>query len=142
MALQMQRIQVWTGEIPDEPGAAAVKLEMLARAGTDLEFIFTRPHRDKPNCSSIFLAPITTPLQIEAAHQAGLEPARDIAMLRLEGDNRRGVGYDIMSRLAVAGLNLRGISISSLGSRFSAYLAFDHADAVAMAIQVLAGLED
>ena len=68
----------------------------------------------------------------------GLAPAVDIAMLCVEGDNRGGIGYKIMSQLAVAGINLRGLSISALGDRFAAYLAFDNADVATLAIQVLA----
>jgi hypothetical protein len=140
MTLKMHKVQVWSGEIPDRPGAAAGKLELLARAGADLEFIFTRPVPAKPQYSTIFLAPITGPEQTQAAQEVGLAPARDIAMLCVEGQNRAGIGYEIMSRLAVAGINLRGLSISSLGERFAAYLAFDNQDTATQAVQVLATL--
>jgi hypothetical protein len=140
MVLQMHRVQVWTGEIPDRPGAAAAKLEVLAQAGADLEFVFTRPVRDKPENSAIFLAPIQGAEQQRAAERAGLAPARDIAMLCVEGENRSGIGYALMSRLAIAGLDLRGLSISAVGDRFAAYLAFDNADVATQAVQVLATL--
>jgi hypothetical protein len=140
MALAIRRIQVWSGEIPDRPGAAAAKLEHLARAGVDLEFVFTRPHRSQADCTVLFLAPITGAEQIKAARAAGLGPALDEAMLCVEGDNRAGIGYEIMSRLAVAGINLRGSSISALGGRFSAYLAFESADVATMALQILVTL--
>jgi hypothetical protein len=140
MALQMHKVQVWSGEIPDRPGAAAAKLEILAHAGADLEFVFTRPIPDKKDNVRIFLAPLRGNDQIEAAQMAGLAPARDIAMLCVEGDNRSAIGYDIMSRLAIAGINLRGLSISAVGHRFAAYLALDGEDAVAQAVQLLAGL--
>ncbi len=140
MGLEIRRIQVWSGEIPDRPGAAAAKLELLAQAGTDLEFVFTRPHRNKPETSVLFIAPITNPDHVKAARSTGLGPALDVAMLCVQGDNRPGIGYDIMSRLAVAGINLRGISIAALGGRFNAYLAFDNADIATMALQILATL--
>lgn len=140
MAFHMHRVQVWSGPIPDRPGAAAAKLELLARAGADLEFVFTRPLRGDSETSVIFLAPIQGPEQIEAARGAGLEPARDIAMLCVEGCNRQGIGYELMSRLAVAGINLRGLSVSTVNQQFAAYLAFDHADDATMAIQLLASL--
>ena len=125
---------------PRPSRAAAAKLEQLARAGADLEFVFTRPHRSKADTSILFIAPITSPEQIKVAREGGLGPALDVAMLCVEGENRPGIGYDIMSRLAVAGINLRGISISALGGRFSAYLAFDNADVATMALQILATL--
>jgi hypothetical protein len=134
----MHKVQVWSAEIPDRPGAAAAKLELLARAGADLEFVFTRPLPHNPDNVALFLAPLSGPEQLEAAKMAGLAPARDIVMLCLEGDNRSGIGYEMMSRLAIAGINLRGLSVSAVGERFAAFLAFDNADTVTQAVQVLA----
>ena len=141
MGLRMHKVQVWSGEIPDRPGAAVATLERLARAGADLEFVFTRPHPKEADASIIFLAPVTGPEQIEAARAGGLAPALDVAMLCVEGENRPGIGSELMSRLAVAGLNLCGLSVSAVGDRFAAYLAFDSPDTATLAIQVLATLE-
>ena len=62
-------------------------------------------------------------------------------MLCVEGDTRPGVSYDIMSKLAIAGINLRGLSVSNIGKRFAAYLAFDNIDTLTMAIQILATMD-
>lgn len=140
MGLQIRKVQVWSGEISDRTGAAAAKLERLAQAGADLEFVFTRPHPNKSQAGIFFLAPISGPAQIEAARAAGLGPALDVAMLCVEGPNRPGMAFDIMSHLAVAGINLAGISISTLGERFVAYLAFDNSDQATQAVQILATL--
>ena len=140
MALQIRKVQVWSGEIADRPGAAAATLELLVQAGADLEFVFTRVHPTKPGYSSIFLAPISGPEQMQAARAAKLGPALDVSMLCVEGDNEPGVSFRIMSHLAVAGINLQGVSVNSLGKRFAAYLAFDKADTAAMALQILAAV--
>jgi hypothetical protein len=141
MALKMHRIQVWSSEMDDRPGAAAAKLELLARADVNLEFVFTRPILGKPLSVAIFLAPIVGPDQAQAAQLAGLAPARDLCMLCVEGRNRTGIGFDIMSHLAIAGINLRGLSISAVADQFAAYLALDSADSVTQAVQVLANLD-
>jgi hypothetical protein len=141
MALEIHRVQVWSGELPDRPGAAAAKLERLARAGADLDFVFTRPHPTKGDHGVLFLAPIRGSEQTQAARDAELGPALDVTMLCVHGDNRPGIGYEIMSRLAVAGINLRGLSISLVDGRFAAYLLLDDADAATLAVQVLATLE-
>ena len=141
MALSIRRIQVWSGEITDRPGAAAAKLEFLSRAGAELEFVFTRPNPNKPDTSVIFLAPISGAEQIQAARAAKLGPALDVAMLVVEGDQRPGICYELMSHLAIANINLRGISISSIGRRFAAYLAFDSIDIATMAVQVLVTID-
>ncbi len=140
MPFRMHKVQVWSAEIPDRPGAAAAKLELLARSGADLEFIFTRPLLGKPESTAIFLAPITGPEQVEAAQMAGLAPARDMTMLCVDGDNKPGLGYQLMYQLAVAGVNVRGLSISSVGDRFAAYIALDSPDAATQAIQLLANV--
>lgn len=142
MALKMNRIQVWTCEIPDRPGTAAGKLALLNRAGAELAFILTRPVTGHPDVTALFVAPIQGAEQIEAAEKAGLEPSRKLAMLCVEGRNRSGISYDIMSRIAVAGINLRGISISAIGDQFIAYLAVDDLDTVTQVIQILVGLDD
>ncbi len=141
MPLQIRRIQAWCGEIPDRPGAAAAKLAYLNDAGADLEFIFTRPNPQKPDTSVLFLAPIAGAEQMQAARTAGLGPALDVAMLCVEGATRPGISYDIMSRLAIAGINLRGIAVSNVGKRFAAYLAFDSIDTMTLAIQILATID-
>ncbi len=142
MALTIRRIQVWCGEIPDRPGAAAGKLAHLAHAGADLEFVFTRPHPHRPGVSILFLAPIAGNEQMAAARRAELGPALDVFMLCVEGRNRPGISYDVMTNLAIAGLNLKGISISAVQDRFVAYLAFENLDVVTQAIQVLSTIDE
>src|SRR5438093_11929692 len=93
MSLQIRKVQAWAGEMPDRPGAAAASLERLARAGADLEFVFTRPNPNKAETMIIFIAPIAGPEQIQAARASGLGPALDVAMLSVEGVNRPGIGY-------------------------------------------------
>ncbi len=141
MGLSIRKVQVWTGEIHDRPGAAAATLEHLARSGADLEFVFTRASASKPDTTMIFLAPIAGEEQTFAAKRTGLAPASEVTMLCVEGNNRAGIGYAIMSRLAVAGINLRGLSISAVNERFAAYLAFDNQDTATMAVQILATID-
>ena len=99
-----------------------------------------RPHPTRSDLGILFLGPLQGAEQTEAAAEVGLAPARDISMLCVEGDNRPGIGYQVMHLLAVAGINLRGLAISSVGDRMAAYLAFDSADNAALAIQLLATL--
>lgn len=141
MALQVRRIQVWCGEIANCDGAAAAKLAYLKNAGAELQFVFTRPNPLKPDTSVLFVAPITGPEQMDAARNGGLGPALDVAMLCVEGEPSPNRGYDLMSRLAIAGVNLRGLSVSSTDQRFAAYLAFDSVETLTVALQILATLD-
>ena len=140
MGFRVHKVQVWSGEISDRPGAAAAKLEVVARAGANLEYIFTRPNPREPDGGVLYVAPINGPEQTQAARAAGLSPASEVAMLCVEGQDRVGLGFEIMRHLAVAGINLRGLSFSSVAERFAAYLAFDNHDAATQAVRVLAEL--
>lgn len=140
MSFRISRVEVWSAEVPDRPGAGAAILDALSRAGADLKYLFTRPHPTRPDCTVIYLAPVAGPEQEQAARSVGLLPAPDTPMLCVEGDNRPGMASQVMSWLAVAGINLRGLSISALGDRFAAYLAFDSPASATSAQQVLASM--
>jgi hypothetical protein len=141
MTLDLRRVQVWSGDISDRPGAAAAKIQAVTRAGAELEFVFARPNPNKPEFGILFLAPISGDEQMQAAREAGLGPALDVFMLRVQSLHRSGLGSEIMSKLAIAGINLRGISMSTAEPRFSAYLAFDRLDDLTHAVQVLATID-
>jgi hypothetical protein len=141
MSLQIRRVQVWAGEIADLLGAAAGKLEHLAEAGARLEYVCTGPHNSDPSRGVLYLAPITGPEQMQAARDAGLGPALDLAMLHLRGEPRPDLGRELMSRLAVAGVHLSGMTLRTEADHFDAYLVFPNADTAARAVQVLATLE-
>jgi hypothetical protein len=141
MPLQIQRIQAWSGTMADRLGAAAATLEHLARAGARLEFVCTRPHPTDPDKGVLHVAPVSGPEQMQAARDVGLGPALDLAMLHVQGEPRPGVALELMSRLAVAGLYLHGLAVSTSATSFDAYLAFDNADLATQAVQVLATLE-
>jgi len=141
MDFRMSRIQVWSAEIPDKPGGAANVLEPLAKAHVNLEFIWTRRQPEKPGYGIIFVAPISGPEQTRAAHAAGFHKTTDMILLRIEGTDRPGVGHLLASCLANQGINLRGMSITAIGGRFTAYVACDNAEDAGKAVQALVALE-
>jgi hypothetical protein len=141
MPLRIQREQVWSVEIADRLGSAAAKLEHLGRVGARPRLVFTYPHPTSPEKGILYVAPITGPEQMQAAREVGLGPALDVAMLHIQGEPRPGIDLEVMSRLAVAGLCLRGMALSTTAEGLDAYLAFDSADTAALAVQVLATLE-
>ena len=59
MGFKLDRIHVWSGEIPDQPGAMSTKLAPLAQAGANLEFILTRRQPNSPGCGVLYVAPVT-----------------------------------------------------------------------------------
>ena len=125
MALTVQRVDVWAASIQDQPGGLAEKLAPLAEAGADLEFAIARRAPDKPGTGVVFVTPLRGEAQTEAAAKAGFAIAESLHSVRIEGDNRPGIGAQLTASLADAGINLRGLSAAVIGERFIMHLALD-----------------
>src|SRR5262249_46249898 len=93
MGFKLDRVHLWSGEVPDRPGGVAGKLSPLAQAGGNLEFILTQRSPDKPGTGVLYVAPVTGPAQVRAARAAGLAETHDPVLLRVEGDNQAGLGH-------------------------------------------------
>src|SRR5262249_29247316 len=111
MGFKLDRVHVWSGEVIDQAGGVASKLAMLAQAGTNLEYIYTRRQPEKPGTGILYVAPITGPLQVRAARSAGLHETQDPVVLRVEGDNQAGLGHRVTQQWALAGLSMQGLTM-------------------------------
>ena len=127
MAYTINKVDIWSGEIADRVGGLAVKLDPLADAGANLDVVIARRQPNQPGQGVVFLGPVTGARAQKAAASAGLGKTAELAALRVEGPNKAGECRRIARLLADAGLNLRGLSAASLGSKFVAFLAFDSA---------------
>jgi hypothetical protein len=125
MALKITKIKIWSTEIKDHPGAAAEKLRVLANAGADLKFVLARRQPDKPGKGILFLSPVQGKKQERAAKSAQIRPASNLVGLRVEGPNKKGLGYQMTHALAQMHINLRGLVASVLGNKFVLFFAFD-----------------
>jgi len=126
MGFKLDRVHLWSGDVPDKPGGVASKLSLLAQAGANLEFILTRRSPDKPGTGVLFVAPLTGPMQLRAAKAAGLSETHDPVLLRVEGDNQAGLAHKVTQQWALAGITLQGLTMCVLGDKFVGYAAFDN----------------
>ncbi|MCK4342627.1 MAG: amino acid-binding protein [Phycisphaerae bacterium] len=126
MAFEINKVDVWAGELSDSPRALLKKLELLSQAGANLEFVISRP--DKRGKAVVFMAPLKGTAQIRAAAEANLAKAASMCALRVVGPNQSGLGERITRALADEGLNLRGVSAAVIGGRSVTYLRFVNAD--------------
>ncbi len=126
MANKVSKVEVWAAEIEDEPGAMAEKLGDLARAGVDLQVVLARRQPDNPGRGVVFVAPIKGRKVEEAARSSSFAPATDLVGVRVEGDNKAGLGHRLTQGVAQAGFNLRGLSAQVIGKKFVAFFAFDN----------------
>jgi hypothetical protein len=125
MGFKLDRVHVWSGEVADQAGGVAAKLSLLAQAGCNLEYIYTRRQPDKPGTGILYVAPLTGPMQIRAARSAGLSETDSPVVLRVEGDNRAGLAHRLTQQWAMAGLSLHGLMMSVLANKFVGYVSFD-----------------
>jgi hypothetical protein len=125
MTLAVERVDVWAACITDQPGGLAGTLAPLAEAGADLNFVIARRAPDKPGTGVVFVTPLEGDAQTEAASQAGFAVADSLHSVRIQGDNRPGIGAEMTKKLADAGINLRGLSAAVIGESFIMYLAVD-----------------
>jgi len=140
MALKLSHVDVWASSIEDRPGSLSEKLAALAKAGADLEFVIARRAPDQPGTGVVFVTPLVGDVQEEAAKQEGFLVTASLHSVRIEGDNRSGIGAELTQKLAEAGINLRGLSAAVLAQRFIAYLALDTAEDAATAVEALKAL--
>jgi hypothetical protein len=140
MGFKLDRVHVWSGEIADQPGGMAGKLALLAQAGANLEYIFTRRQPEKPGTGILYIAPVSGPTQVRAARAAGMIETFNPIVLRVEGDNEAGLGHRLTQQWALAGISLQGMTMAALGKKFVGYAAFDTVPDANRAAQILADL--
>ena len=140
MALNVTRVDVWAASIEDQPGGLAQKLEALAAAGAQLEFVIARRAPDKPGTGVVFLTPLAGPAQLRAAKNAGFEKTKSMHSVRVEGADKPGLGAQMTRALAAAGINLRGLSAAAMNKRFVAHLAVDTSADATKAARILKNL--
>lgn len=140
MALKATRVDTWAATIKDQPGGLSAKLEALAAAKVNLEFIIARRAPDKPGTGVVFVTPITGAKGLAAAKKAGFKKAPSLHSVRVEGADKPGQGAAITAALAAAGVNLRGFSAAAIGKKFVAHVAVDTTAAAAKAMKVITKL--
>ena len=125
MRLDVVRQGVWAASIEDRAGGLAERLESLAQAGANLEFVIARRSPDKQGSGVVFVTPIKGAKQIKAARQAGFAKASSLHSLRVSANDKPGLGARLTRELAEAGISLRGFSGAAIGRRAVFNLAFD-----------------
>src|SRR6516162_5882295 len=71
MPFEVKKLEVWTGEIDDQVGGLASRLEPLANAGVDLQFLVARRQAHLPGRGVVFLSGISGARGTKAAAAAG-----------------------------------------------------------------------
>jgi hypothetical protein len=140
MSFKWDRVHVWSCDIMDQPGAAAEKLSILAKAGANLEYINTQRLANKPGHGVLYVAPITGPTQTRAARLAGFAENEDQHLHRMEGDNEAGLAHRLTQQWEMADITLQSLMMAVIGNQFVGYAGFDTVKDANQAAQILADL--
>jgi hypothetical protein len=135
--MQVERMDTWAASLEDQPGTLATKLEALAKAGVNLEFIIARRTPEKAGSGVVFVIPIKGAAAARAAKAAGFEKTEVLNTVRVEGTHKPGQGALLTRALAGQDINLRGLSAAAIGQKFVAYLALDSVEDAKKAMGIL-----
>lgn len=141
MKLKVTKAEMWRATIADRPGGAAAVLGPVADAGANFEFAFMRRASEMPGNGLLFVLPVKGKKATGAAQAAGLAPAGDMHMLRVEGADKSGTTAAIARCMADAGISFRALSATAVGRNFRAFLALDSAEDAARAAAALKKLK-
>ncbi len=128
----VKHVDVWAAGITDKTGGLAWVLKGLNEAGADLNFVIARRSAEKPGSGVVFVTPIRGDKEVKAASTLGFNLTNSVDALSIEGDNKPGAAARLTGLIADAGINVRGLSLAVIGTRYMAYIGFDsHNDAEA-----------
>jgi len=121
----VERADVWSASIADKTGGLSWLLKGMDEAGADFNFIIARRTPENPGSGVVFVTPIRGDREVKAASTLGFSLTRSVDAVRYEAENQPGATARLTSLLADAGINIRGLSVAVVGTRFVAYIGFD-----------------
>ena len=139
MELTVERVDVWAASIKDEAGGLSLVLKGLSEAGANLDFVIARRAPDKPGTGVVFVTPLRSDGEVAAAAELGFNVTNSLHSIRVEGENKPGMGAALTGKLADAGISLRGFSAAVCGEKFILYMALDTPEDAASAVEILKG---
>ena len=137
MKMEVSKVDVWAASMEDKPGGLAEKLDALAKADIDLDFVNARRAPEKPGEGVVFVMPIQGARQIRAARKAGFEKSTSLHGIRIDTGNKPGFSAELAKIIADEGINLRAFSGASISNRAIFYLAFDTSTDATKALRLL-----
>jgi hypothetical protein len=131
-----ERVDVWSASVADKTGGLSWLLKGMDEAGADFNFIIARRSPENPGSGVVFVTPIIGDREIKAASTLGFSLTRSVAAVRYEADDKPGATARLTELIADAGINIRGLSMAVLGTRFIAYIGFDSSSDAEKAIGI------
>jgi hypothetical protein len=132
----VERVDVWSASIADKTGGLSWLLKGMDEAGADFNFIIARRTPENPGSGVVFVTPIRGDREVKAASTLGFSITRSVNAVCYEADNKPGATARLTRLIADAGINIRGLSVAVIGTRFVAYIGFDSTNDAETAISI------
>ena len=140
MSFKMQRVHVFHAEVEDKPGGISGEAEEAGR-GRGAPGVRVQPAvRDQARMGDLYVAPLHGNGEMAAARAAGMHEVREPIVMRVEGDDKAGLGGRLTQAWEMAGINLHGLVMSVIGGKFVGYATFDSVADANRAATILAEL--
>lgn len=123
----VERVDVWSAGIADKTGGLSGLLKGMDEAGADFNFVIARRTPENPGSGVVFVTPIRGDKELKAASTLGFGRTNSVDAICYEADNKPGATARLTEQIADAGINIRGLSVAVIGTRFVAYIGFDSA---------------
>jgi hypothetical protein len=130
-------VNVWSASVADKTGGLSWLLKGMDEAGADFNFIIARRTPENPGSGVVFVTPIRGDREVKAASTLGFSLTRSVDAVCYEADNKPGATARLTGLIADAGINIRGLSVAVIGTRFVAYIGFDSTKDAETAVSIL-----
>jgi len=137
--LTVKPVQLWILNGADRKGMLAEALTPLVDAGANLQIVMGYRLPGEHGRAAIEVFPLEAGAQEAAARKAGFDKS-GTSCLRVDGDDRKGLGAEMARALADAGVSMAFHMTQVIGRKFTSTIGFHSADDAAKATTAIQGL--
>jgi predicted amino acid-binding ACT domain protein len=137
--LSVKSVQLWILHGADRKGMLADALEPLVEAGANLQIVMGYRFPGELDRAAVEVFPIDGPTQEATARKLGFELS-DTPCLRVDGDDRKGLGAEMSRALSEAGISMAFLVAQTVGRKFTAVIGFLTEEDAAKAAKIIPSL--
>ncbi|MCA9254301.1 MAG: hypothetical protein KDA33_01630 [Phycisphaerales bacterium] len=135
MAVTVKRATLWTTTTSNTPGSLAASLSPLAEGQVNLDLVMGYSHPDKAG-ATIEVFPVEGASPQRAARRAGYRKS-GFPCVSIMGQNRVGLGRQIASALAEAGININFFIAQVVRNEYVGMFSFEADSEADLAVKII-----
>ncbi len=135
MAVTVKRATLWNTQTANTPGSLAASLSPLAEGNVNLDLVMGYSHPDKA-AATIEVFPVEGNSPQRAARRAGYRKS-GFPCVWITGQNRIGLGRQIASALAEAGININFFIAQVVRNEYVGMFSFEAESEADLAVKII-----